>query len=98
MSDETAANKVFGEAFRHRLIEVREAAGVTPGQLATRIGTSAAQVSRWESGVYVPRLYWIVMIAKALGCELSALAPEVELPAETEDQPGDTQHDLGGEG
>ena len=68
--------KAFREGFRTRLKQARETAGLTPGQLAEKVGTSGAQLSRWESGLYVPKLFWLVRLAAALGIELSALVPE----------------------
>lgn len=73
--------KAFREGFRTKLIAAREASGLTPGNLAAKVGTSAAQLSRWESGLYVPKFFWIVCLAEALGVELSALVPETKKPS-----------------
>lgn len=91
--------KQFAEDFRTGLVAAREGAGMTPTQLAVAIGTSQAQVSRWESGLYVPKLYWIARLARGLRIEPSALIPAIPNQAEsTEDQDHDRSTELGGEG
>lgn len=71
----TTDEQVFTEAFRARLVELQERAGLSSTELAAKTGTSIAQVSRWTAGLYVPKLFWIARIARALGVEVSALVP-----------------------
>ena len=51
----------------------RMAAGLTQGQLAEAIGCTQKDVSRWERGVYSPRIDVLVKMAGALGCPLEDL-------------------------
>lgn len=51
----------------------RMAAGLTQGQLAEKIGCTQKDVSRWERGVYSPRIDALVKMAGALGCSLEDL-------------------------
>lgn len=58
---------------RSPITAARMAAGLTQGQLAERIGCTQKDVSRWERGVYSPRIDVLVKMAGALGCSLEAL-------------------------
>ena len=49
------------------------AAGLTQGQLAEAIGCTQKDVSRWERGVYSPRIDALVKMAGVLGCSLEDL-------------------------
>lgn len=51
----------------------RMAAGLTQGQLAEAIGCTQKDVSRWERGVYSPRIDVLVKMAGVLGCSLEDL-------------------------
>lgn len=51
----------------------RMAAGLTQGQLAEKIGCTQKDVSRWERGVYSPRIDVLVKMADVLGCSLEDL-------------------------
>lgn len=51
----------------------RMAAGLTQGQLAEAIGCTQKDVSRWERGVYSPRIDVLAKMAGALGCSLEDL-------------------------
>ena len=51
----------------------RMAAGLTQGQLAEAIGCTQKDVSRWERGVYSPRVDVLVKMAGVLGCPLEGL-------------------------
>ncbi|HET7411646.1 MAG TPA: helix-turn-helix domain-containing protein [Pararhizobium sp.] len=55
----------------NRIKEMREQRGVTQEQLAEMVEpqTSAAQISKLESGKLGLKLDWMVRIARALGCE-----------------------------
>ena len=56
----------------------RMAAGLTQGQLAEAIGCTQKDVSRWERGVYSPRIDVLVKMAGALGCSLEDLIDKGE--------------------
>ena len=48
-------------------IESRRAAGITQKDLAKRMGTAQANISRFESGNYNPSLAFLQKMAKGLG-------------------------------
>lgn len=55
------------------ITRARMAAGMTQSQLAEVIGCTQKDVSRWERGVYSPRVDVLVKMAGALGCPLEDL-------------------------
>lgn len=55
---------------RVRLIEAREAKGLTRNALADLLGLHRAYVSRVERGVRNPRLEIMIRWAKFLGCSM----------------------------
>lgn len=77
----------YKRAFGTKLRAARTAAKVGRNELARRLAIAdATQISRWESGVVMPRTQRVAQIAQALGCELSALVPD-PTTAGTEDSP-----------
>lgn len=58
--------KSLGKALR----EARERAGLSGAQVALRIGSSRANVRRFENGEHAPRLITLVRLAKASGTNL----------------------------
>ena len=48
-------------------IESRRAAGMTQQELAERMGTAQANISRFESGSYNPSLAFLQKMAQSLG-------------------------------
>lgn len=48
-------------------IEIRKAAGMTQKELAERMGTAQANISRFESGNYNPTLAFLQKMAQSLG-------------------------------
>lgn len=48
----------------------RMAAGLTQKQLADKVGSTAAEVSKWERGEREPRASKLKQIADALGCSV----------------------------
>ena len=51
----------------------RLAAGMTQGQLAEAIGCTQKDISRWERGVYSPRVDVLAKMAEVLGCSIDKL-------------------------
>lgn len=51
-------------------IESRRAAGMTQAELARRMGTAQANISRFESGAYNPSLAFLQKMADSLGKKL----------------------------
>lgn len=51
-------------------IESRKASGMTQKQLAERMGTAQANISRFESGNYNPSLAFLQKMAECLGKNL----------------------------
>lgn len=69
----------LGELIRERRLGL----GLSLGQLATKVSTSAAEVRRWERGEQTPTEESQVVLAELLGVEAAAmanLAAEIELP------------------
>lgn len=52
---------------------VRKMRGLTPAELATKIGKTPSAVSQWELGTYTPRQSVQVLIAKTLDVPWSML-------------------------
>lgn len=65
------------EHFAGRLRELREAAGITQAELATRVGVIRDAVAKWEAGNREPSWSNIIAVAAALGvtCEAFLQAP-----------------------
>jgi transcriptional regulator with XRE-family HTH domain len=59
----------FGELLRSR----REAQGLEQVELARRLGVTQQTVSKWETGVTVPRSTRVAAIARALGLDAGLL-------------------------
>ncbi len=55
------------------LRELREAAGLTQGQLAEAIGVSRKTINTVENGVFVPSTVIALKLARALGCAVEEL-------------------------
>lgn len=51
----------------------RLASGMTQGQMATALGCSQKDVSRWERGVHLPRVDVLIKMADVLGCRIDDL-------------------------
>jgi transcriptional regulator with XRE-family HTH domain len=60
---------------------LREGRGLTQAQLAERSGVPLGSLRNYEQGHRTPLLDQAAKLAKALGCSLDDLAPEVEIPA-----------------
>lgn len=71
----------------------REAAGLTQLELAKAIDISMMSLSRYETGVRVPRWTEITAMCKVLGCTSDALMEDPENPT----QPLPTQEPEQGE-
>ncbi|MER5000233.1 helix-turn-helix domain-containing protein [Providencia stuartii] len=56
-----------------RLTTLRAQKGLSQNELAELSGVAPAQISRYESGVNVPRAHIIAKLAKALGVQYSFL-------------------------
>jgi transcriptional regulator with XRE-family HTH domain len=59
---------------------LREGRGLTQVQLAQRSGVPIGSLRNYEQGHRTPLLDQAAKLAKALGCSLDDLAPEVEIP------------------
>ncbi len=62
--------------FGARIRELREAAGMSPKQLAWHTGTTAAAVYAWEKGTRFPRDGTLPLLAQALRTTVEALEGE----------------------
>jgi transcriptional regulator with XRE-family HTH domain len=61
------------ESFGERLGRLRRAKGWKQAALAARIGVSVQQVSKYERGVYEPKLAVLVCMAQVLGRSIDYL-------------------------
>jgi len=69
---------LFGE----RLRNARQAAGMSPKQMASRLGVKSATIGKWESGKEDPRANRLQMIASLLNVPLLwLLAGSQQVPA-----------------
>lgn len=59
--------------FGKRLRSLREERGLSQRELAERIGTQAPQVSRYETGAYMPNAETLAAIAQALNLDVDEL-------------------------
>lgn len=59
-----------------RIIAARKIAGLSQEMLANKIGCLQKDVSRWENGVYQPKINYLVKIAKACNIDISYLISE----------------------
>lgn len=64
------------------MAQARVRAGLTARETARAVGTSAAQLSRWERGAVMPRLDSLVRLAVVLGAEPQELIPDAMLLGE----------------
>ncbi|WP_314412507.1 helix-turn-helix transcriptional regulator [Streptomyces kroppenstedtii] len=53
-----------------KLRETRHSRGMTQAQVAARVGVENVYVSYWENGRYAPNGVNMVLLLRALGCEL----------------------------
>jgi len=53
-----------------KVIQARVAAGLTQAELAKKIGTRQANISRLESGTYNPSIELLIKVAQATGKRL----------------------------
>jgi transcriptional regulator with XRE-family HTH domain len=65
----------------NRLYELRTAARLTQTQLATRVGTTAAQISKLEKGQVSLTVAWMNRLAGPLGCRPVDLMFDAPPPA-----------------
>ncbi len=69
-------------ALAERINELRLARGLTNGQLAVLAGVDPAQITRWQTGRYVPSTGTIRKLAAALEVSVDMLLRESTEPAE----------------
>ena len=56
-----------------KIKQMRQSRGITQQQLADAIGVKQKDISRWETGKRIPKLDKLLLIAKALKCEITDL-------------------------
>lgn len=61
-----------------RLVQLREAAGLSQQDLATRSGVSIQTISRYERGIAEPRRKTLTRLASALGVDIDLNAIDSE--------------------
>lgn len=57
----------------NKIKSVRLNRGMTQKELADAIGVTQKDVSRWETGVYNPKVDKLLRIAEALSCDIKDL-------------------------
>jgi transcriptional regulator with XRE-family HTH domain len=67
--------------FRHFIAEWREKLNLTQEQLAERIETTKATISRWENNERDPPLKALGALAEAMGIEIEQLFMDPERPS-----------------
>lgn len=66
----------YAGLFAYRLRTLREAAGLSPEELADKIGVSRASIFSWESAQYCPSIDVLPKIAKALNTTPRMIIPD----------------------
>ena len=56
--------------------EIRESAGMSIRQLATKTGVDRTKISRWERGTGIRMIREAIVVATALGCSVEQLFGE----------------------
>lgn len=69
--DEAMARQEVAQPIAIEIIRLRDAAGLTQGQLAELIGTKQPAIARLESGESVPSVQTLYKIASVLGQTLT---------------------------
>src|SRR5262245_12365043 len=69
---EPRARTMGGDSFASRLKRLREAAGLTQGELAERAGMNQFGIAKLEQGVREPTWATVQALAEALGVECTA--------------------------
>jgi transcriptional regulator with XRE-family HTH domain len=64
---------VVVEGFGKRLRALREESGLTQRELAARVNTQLAQISRYEHDFYLPNAETLVQLARVLQVDLNTL-------------------------
>lgn len=59
-----------------RIRELREAANMTQKKLAEEMGVQQNAVSNWEAEISLPKTKDLPLLARILGCSISALYAE----------------------
>lgn len=75
---------MLAKTFGQRLKATREERGMTQRDLADRVRTQVAQISRYEHGLYLPNAETLVDIAAVLKTGLDTLLLGKELPDSAE--------------
>lgn len=57
--------------------EMRKKRGLTQKQLAELLGVKQSNISRWESGVYLPNAATLKKMADALNCRIDDLINDI---------------------
>lgn len=68
------------QRFGAHLRELREAAGLSRDELASRAGTNRGHVRKLEAGTHSPRPEMVERLAAALGVERDHLIPDQTIP------------------
>lgn len=80
--------------FRLYIAERREKAGLSQEQLAERVGTSKASISRWETGERDPTAKVLAAIAYALDKEVADLFRDPKRPSADELLAGSSESEV----
>ena len=67
-----------GALFGARLREMRIERGLTQPDIASRVGTSASNISDLERGIKVPTLTTVARLADALDCKVTELVAPLD--------------------
>lgn len=70
-----------------RIKQIREQKGMSCSALAERVGLSAQSMWQWEQGMRGKTCERLPLIAKALGCSIDDLFPEMDAAPSPGDNP-----------
>jgi repressor LexA len=87
MSDTPNTAKPAGDLpWGLRIRQLRIAAGLTQEQLADKMDTTKATVSKIERSTGLPKGIWLVKLARALGVDFGSLSPDAQPHLQRADQ------------
>lgn len=74
------------EGFCDRLRALRNEADLSQHEMAAKLGITRAGYQMIENGRNGKKFLYLPMIAKAIGCRIDDLFPEMDMPTEVEDK------------
>lgn len=74
--------------FSEKLMHLRKQAGLSPEQLADRLGVTRQSVSKWESGTALPEIVKLISLSEMFGVSMDYLVKDYMEEAEQDSESG----------